>query len=184
MTTTEQALQGVRLALKSASGWADARVLVSGSGSLGASQSYFTVLVASKQSPELPDVLLSNNADPDLVTVSSRQRSTVFVTIQGHGQDTEPILSKFVRECRTTYGIGATLATAGVAVYAVTGPANIVSAGDTTAVPRWRVTLDAYVSETASIGTVGVLETVDVDLDLTAATGDVETTIDLTYTGS
>lgn len=181
MTTTEGAIQAIRAALKTLSGWGDSRVLVAESGATVPAQSYFTVLAASKIATEHPDVLFGSTADPDVIPVSIRQRSDVFLTVRGFGSDTEAILSRFVRECRTRFGIGTALIAAGVGIYNANGPVEVGRAVDTAIEPRWRLTIDAYISETSSVAAIGALETADLDLDLTSSIGDVEATIVLTY---
>lgn len=179
MTTREQTIQALRAAIKSITGWPDARVVVVDAGQMRGALSYVAVQLVADVPVDLPDPIEA--AGPASTwTVAASELRRVALTVSGYGAGTDEVLRAVGARLTMPGPIAAAASAAGLEVVRASDVVDVSELVASAREPRFRITLDGYVRATYAAITVDTAASVVVEIDLTDAAGDTVATVDLT----
>jgi len=115
VTTREQTIQALRAAIKTITGWPDARVVVVDAGQMRGALSYVAVQLVADVPVDLPDPIEASGPGGSWTVGASELRRVAF-TISGYGAGTDEVLRAVGARLTMPGPIAATASAAGLEV--------------------------------------------------------------------
>ena len=179
MTTREQTIQALRAAIKSITGWPDARVVVVDAGQMRGALSYVAVQLVADVPVDLPDPIEAAGTGGSWTVAASELRRVAFL-VSGYGAGTDEVLRAVGARLTMPGPIARAASAAGLEVVRASDVVDVSELVSSAREPRYRLTLDGYVRATYAALTVDTVAQAVVEIDLTDAEGDVVASVDLT----